>query len=320
MRNLITVIICTHNPRQEYLDRVLKALNNQTLLKQEWELLLIDNASQRLLASEIDLSWHPNARHIREETLGLTAARLRGIKEANNDILVFVDDDNVLDPDYLKNTVAILEQNPKIGAIGGKCLPEFEVEPEPWITQFYICLALKDHGDEPKIYFRQQALDISANDYPPFAPIGAGLILKKELAEIYAKLVSQDTSRLALGRTGKRLVSGEDNDIILTLLEAGWGVGYFPQLQLTHLISASRLTKDYLARLNYASSRSWIQVLDSHNIRPWQPIPQWSVLPRQLKAFFSCQAWKSPSAFIQWRGNCGMFEGLAALPANKTGL
>jgi len=99
----------------------------------------------------------------------------------------------------------------------------------------------------------------------------------------------------------------------LTLLEAGWGVGYFPQLQLTHLISANRLTKDYLARLNYASSRSWIQVLDCHKIRPWKKIPQWSVLPRQLKAFFSCQAWKSSSAFVQWRGNCGMFEGLASL-------
>jgi GT2 family glycosyltransferase len=207
---------------------------------QEWELLLIDNASQTVLASEIDLSWHSNARHVREETLGLTAARLCGIREANNDILVFVDDDNVLDIDYLKNTLEILEKNPKLGAIGGKSLPEFEIEPEAWVEQFSGCLALRDHGDEPKIYFRQNPIDISANDYPEIAPIGAGLVIQKEIAKAYAKLVSQDKSRLALGRTGKKLVSGEDNDIVLTLLEAGWGVGYFPQLQLTHLISVGR--------------------------------------------------------------------------------
>lgn len=313
MKISITVIICTHNPRQEYLSRVLKSLNSQTLSMQEWELLLIDNASQTVLASEIDLSWHPNARHVREETLGLTAARLCGIREANNDILVFVDDDNVLDADYLKNTLEILEKNPKLGAIGGKSIPEFEIEPEDWVGQFSVCLALRDLGNEPKIYFRQNPTNTLANDYPIFAPIGAGLVIQKEVAKDYAKLVSQDCSRLALGRTGKSLVSGEDNDIVLSLLEAGWGVGYFPQLQLTHLISSSRLTKGYLARLNYASSRSWIQVLDCHNIRPWQPIPRWSVLPRQLKSFFGYKAWKSQSDFIRWRGACGMFEGLARL-------
>jgi len=313
MKSSITVIICTHNPRQEYLDRVLQSLKSQTLMMQEWELLLIDNASQTLLASEIDLSWHPNARHVREETLGLTAARLCGIREASNDILVFVDDDNVLDINYLGNTLEILERNSRLGAIGGKSIPEFEIEPEDWVEQFSTCLALRDLGKESKIYFRQNQINTQTNDYPDFAPIGAGLVIQKEVATAYAKIVSQDSSRLALGRTGKRLVSGEDNDIVLTLLEAGWGVGYFPQLQLTHLISASRLTKEYLARLNYASSRSWVQVLDCHNIRPWKPIPRWSVLPRQLKSFFGYKAWKSQSNFIRWRGACGIFEGLARL-------
>lgn len=42
------------------------------------QLLLIDNASKATLASTWDLSWHPRARQIREEELGLTRARLPG--------------------------------------------------------------------------------------------------------------------------------------------------------------------------------------------------------------------------------------------------
>jgi glycosyltransferase involved in cell wall biosynthesis len=313
MKNLLTVIICTHNPRKEYLLKVIDSLKSQTLPIQKWEFLIIDNASQVYLSSEVDLSWHPNAQHIREETLGLTAARLRGIKEASSEVLVFVDDDNVLDPDYLQNTVEIVEKYPDLGAIGGKSLPEFEVEPEPWIDQFHGCLALRDLGNEIQTYFIKN----NSKEYPAFAPIGAGLVLQKRAANIYAAVVCQDISRMSLGRTGKRLVSGEDNDIVLTLLESGWGVGYFPALQLTHLISANRLTKDYLARLNHASSRSWVQVLAAHDIRPWEKIPQWSVFPRKLKAFFSIQPWKNPESYIKWQGSCGMLEGLADLVDNK---
>jgi glycosyltransferase involved in cell wall biosynthesis len=77
-----SVITCSHNPREDYLQQVIEALKNQTLEKQNWEYLLIDNASDEALETRIDLSWHPNARHVREEKLGLTHARLRGISEA----------------------------------------------------------------------------------------------------------------------------------------------------------------------------------------------------------------------------------------------
>ena len=98
----ISVIICSHNPRAPYLRRVLDALRAQTLPAKDWELLLIDNASGEPLAGQFDLAWQPNARHVRENKIGLTPARLRGIAESKGDLLVFVDDDNVLRADYLQ--------------------------------------------------------------------------------------------------------------------------------------------------------------------------------------------------------------------------
>ena len=103
----ISVILCTHNPRKDYLRRVLAGLRAQTLPLHQWELLLVDNASAASLAGRFDLSWHPNARHVREEELGLTPARLRGIREASGAILVFVDDDTVLAPDYLEQALTV---------------------------------------------------------------------------------------------------------------------------------------------------------------------------------------------------------------------
>jgi glycosyltransferase involved in cell wall biosynthesis len=107
----LSVVICSHNPRPDYLARVLAALQAQTLPLADWELLLIDNASAEPLEGRFDLSWHPNARHVREEVLGLTPARLRGIAEAASPLLVFVDDDNVLSSDYLAQVVSF-EQTP----------------------------------------------------------------------------------------------------------------------------------------------------------------------------------------------------------------
>src|SRR3954447_15261826 len=125
-----SVIICTHNPRSDYFARVLNGLQNQTLPLEKWELLIVDNASQLPLASSWDISWHHSARHISERELGLTWARRRGIQEASADLIIFVDDDNVLDEEYLAEAVKIGQDWPSLGVWGsGSIRGDFEVEP-----------------------------------------------------------------------------------------------------------------------------------------------------------------------------------------------
>lgn len=314
MNTMLSVIIPTHAPNPSRLERTLSGLKAQQLARDSWELVIVDNASPNPeLFSSFDLSWHPCVRIIREERLGLTRARIAGIQASQGDYLVFVDDDNVLCPNYLKNTIEIFQQYPDLGAVGGKSLPEFEIEPEPWVKQFLVCLALRDLGEEVQIYSSARVSG-SAKQHPAIAPIGAGMALRRLAAQYYVDCITADNERLALDRTGRSLQSGGDCDINLTLLEAGWGVGYFPQLQLTHLMPASRLTREYLARVNRASSRSWVQVLNMHGIRPWQKIPRWTVLPRKIKAFLRYQAWKDSAAYVCWQGACGMLEGLGGLP------
>src|SRR6516225_1316240 len=95
MQASVSVILCTHNPRPDYLSRVLSALRGQTFQAEQWEFLLVDNASERPLGGICSIAGYSGGRHSRDNKLGLTAARLRGIRESGGDLLGFVDDDNV---------------------------------------------------------------------------------------------------------------------------------------------------------------------------------------------------------------------------------
>jgi glycosyltransferase involved in cell wall biosynthesis len=239
---LVSVIICTHNPREDYLHRVLKALNEQTLAKDHWELLLIDNASAEPLIGNYDLNWHPNGRHIREEELGLTPARLRGIREACADLLVFVDDDNVLAPDYLDQALKIASEKPWVGAFGGNIEPEFECEPEPGLGK------LVDWVGVIRVKQEKWALGTASIAWQ-YCPIGAGMVIRRFVALRYAELSESDPIRKKLDRKGATLLCHGDTDMALCACDLGMAVGRFPYLQLIHLIPARRTKEKYIFRL-----------------------------------------------------------------------
>jgi len=236
----ISVVICTHNPREDYLKRVLEALKAQTLPKDQWELLLVDNASANPLAKTWDLSWHPNARHLHEKSLGLTHARLRGIAESQGELLVFVDDDNVLRSDYLHTALKISAEYPKIGAWAGSCFPEYEVEPpeelRPWLAGLVVEKLTASIWGKLRVWSEA-------------GPSGAGMVLRRSQGKYYYKLAANDPLRLSLDRCGKALGSGGDGDMALCGFSLGLGTGRFPELELTHLISSRRLTLEYLEGL-----------------------------------------------------------------------
>jgi glycosyltransferase involved in cell wall biosynthesis len=311
----VSAVVCTHNPRDDHLRRTLAGLRGQTLGGDRWELLIVDNASDEQLADQVDVSWHPNGRVVREDQVGLTHARLRSFHEVEAPLIVYIDDDNVLAPTYLERVVALFENRPDVGALGGKALPEYEVAPPDWFDEVGMDLGCRDLGDDVQVASWQDVPD-SDRSYPGCAPIGAGLAIRRDAYATYVESAARDARRTALGRAGESLASGEDNDIVMTLLEEGWSVGYFPSLELTHLIPEERLTPEYLAEMAESSNKTWVTVLDVHGICPWDPIPEWTVPLRKLRAYFRTRAWRGVLQHIKWRGACGVFEGRALLTAD----
>ena len=116
----LSVVLATHNPQRTNLAKVLQALNQQTLPATSWEVLIIDNASHQPVEQIVAREEHRcSPRIIQEPRLGLTAARWRGITEARAELVVFVDDDNCLQDDYLENSVRQFLEQPRLGAAGG---------------------------------------------------------------------------------------------------------------------------------------------------------------------------------------------------------
>lgn len=235
----LSVAICSHNPKANYLNRVIQALSSQSLDQSHWELVLIDNASPECLSTKL-VSWHENGRVIRENQLGLTHARLRAIRESSGNILVFVDDDNLLNPDYLEVALEISDQHPHIGAWSGQCHAEFETTPAPWVHRYQGMLVIREFTE-----------DVWSNlaHLPETMPCGAGLCVRRSVALAYADLHDSGKRPMLLDRQGTSLMSAGDNDLAACACDLGLGMGLFHSLELTHLIAKERTTQEYLARL-----------------------------------------------------------------------
>jgi len=236
----ISVITCSHNPRREYLEQVLAALKAQTFDRARWEFLLIDNASNEPLEPRIDLTWHPNARHIKESQLGLTHARLLGIRESTGDVLLFVDDDNVLDADFLEHAMKIGQEWPRLGVWGGQSRPGFETPPPDWTREYWSRLVIREFDSDR--WSNQQS-------HADSMPCGAGMCVRRSVAEYYLQLHESGKRNVVMDRTGNSLMSGGDSDMAMCACDMGLGMGLFTSLKLTHLIAEDRLTEDYLVRL-----------------------------------------------------------------------
>lgn len=287
----ISVIICTHNPRQDYLKRVLEALKSQALSHDRWELLLIDNASATPLAEQLDLCWHPNARIIREDQLGLTPARLRGIRESIAEVLVFSDDDTVFEPDYLGEALRIGKQWPMMGAWGGQPTPEFESQPPDWAGPYL-----------PMLGLCRTDRDCWSNNYDSSAfPIGAGMCIRRTIAARHCGILQDSSRRLSLGRTGNHLLAGEDTDMTITACDMGFGVGRFMSLKFLHLIPSRRLSLDYLLSLREGMVMSHV-ILDSYRPKHFPQKPLIRSVAGYLWRIFRGDSFERRFQLAAWRG------------------
>jgi glycosyltransferase involved in cell wall biosynthesis len=281
----ISVIICTHNPREDYFKRVLVALGSQTLEKSEWRLLVVDNLSNPPLEESRIQVLVPNSRLIREENQGVVRARLRGFQETNSELIVSIDDDNLPSPDYLKTALLMSVEMPHIGVWSANINGEFETPPKPWMKPYLKFLALSD-----------VKRDIWSNHAGGNTmPMGAGMVLRRSVADEFTRQIKEDPRRLALGRKGESLMGGEDTDIGYACLALGLGCAYMARLKITHLIPKERLDSRYLQRLvqNTAASHRWLERIHGGDSMSLSQFLRFNILaaigeitgPRHLKGF-----------------------------------
>jgi glycosyltransferase involved in cell wall biosynthesis len=242
----VSVIICTYNPVDHIFERVLECLRVAIENQSVYEVIIIDNNSDfpvGKMPSFIDFQSELQVcRLIIEEKQGLTYARLRGIRESEGDLLIFVDDDNLLAPDFLQNAIAVAIKYPIIGVFSGNVDLEFEVKPPRYIDRY-----------KGLLVHRECKVDLWSNDPNSgrSMPAGAGLCVRREVANYYVHLHETGKREFILDRSAGNLMSAGDNDIALCACDIKLGMGVFESLALKHYIPKGRLDKTYLLKLVY---------------------------------------------------------------------
>ncbi len=233
---MLTAIICTYN-RAKYIGGLLESVAKNDLAKSAYEIVLVDNNStdntREICEAFAKAHKDVQFRYVLEPEQGLSAARNKGIKEAKGDVIVYIDDDALVDTDYLRTYAEWFEAHPETMACGGPIEPLYETKEPSWMTPYTKALltAWMNYGDKVR-------------EYPKGRYPGGGNAAYRK--EVFDKVGLFNT---ALGRKGGNLMGSEEKDIFDKMHSLGMQVLYLPTPILHHIIPQAKLEPDYFNRL-----------------------------------------------------------------------
>jgi glycosyltransferase involved in cell wall biosynthesis len=237
MKNGASVIVCCFNSASR-LPSTLDFLSKQEVPDDiKWEIILVDNASTDNTHDVARELWDRLGKSIpltvvREMRQGLSFARQRGVSTAKFETLIFCDDDNWLDKDYVANAHELLT--------GGHGRPYSNETLPSWFENHRHSFACHPQGSD----------DGELAD-PLSSLYGAGLVVRKSIMEA---LNQTAFTPLLADRTGNSLLSGGDTELCYAIRLMGYKVWYSRKLVFVHFLPASRLTEQYVLRLNQSLS------------------------------------------------------------------
>ncbi len=243
--NGISIIICCHNSAERLPQTIGHIALQQVPVHIPWEVIVINNASKDDTAEIAMDTWSEYGskipfRVIEQPLPGLSNAREKGIESAQYEYLLFCDDDNWLNKDYVKFAYEIMEANPQIGALGGHGMAKCEVEPPFWFENNRGWYSTGPQGSGAQYNLNGEITDKLRFVY------GAGTVYRKRSIE---ELQKHGFRFYLTDRVGKSLVGGGDIELSYALVLAGWKLWYDERLIFNHFIPKSRLTWNYIRSL-----------------------------------------------------------------------
>jgi glycosyltransferase involved in cell wall biosynthesis len=230
----ISVIICCYNSGSRLIP-TLEHLAKQQLNGILCEVILVDNNCTDNTVEVAVKIWSENESPfplliMKENVPGLSNARKAGVLAAQGDLIVFCDDDNWLDQGFCYKAYNYLKADIKLGVIGGFSEAVSDTEIPNWFTSFQGGYAVGAQSlDEG---------DITNRGYV----WGAASVYRRETLVTFYDL---HLTQFCTGRSGKGVGSGDDSELCLWHVYAGFKLSYFSDLMFKHYIPQSRLSVDY---------------------------------------------------------------------------
>jgi glucosyl-dolichyl phosphate glucuronosyltransferase len=238
---LCSIVIASYN-RAELLTETLISLQahlHAAAAMQTTQVVLVDNNSPDSTPA-VMAQWRDAFTHcvcVSEPQQGLSYARNAGIAHALADVVVFLDDDVELADHWLAELLQPFAR-PEIAVVGGKVLAFGSGALPDWLPREYGYLV--------------SVFDPFNTAQETDKVIGANFAVRT------SALRSAGQFDPKLGRTGSKLLGGEEVDLFNRIRSAGGTVWYTPKALVFHKI-ANKLRKDYIVDYAY-----WLGVSEAH--------------------------------------------------------
>jgi len=277
----ISIIICTYNRCESLKDTLSSLAELKSNDQFNWEVIIVDNNSSdqtRSVVEEQQPAFNDRLRYIYESEQGLSCARNRGIKEAKGEIIVFTDDDVLVDENWLKYICEGYEQDDP-DCLFGKILPKWQdcIAPN-WLIEnkkYLTNLAILDHGDKKEV--------VTTKDKHFF---GANFSIKKD---VFRNGFEFDEK---FGIKGEKRMQGDDTELFYYLVSNKKKIIYEPKSLVWHVIPKERIRKSYFRKWNFTYGRSAAKLEQNVEFTRHFNVPRWHIrsfveLPfKWLKAIF----------------------------------
>ncbi len=219
----LSIVVCTYN-RKKFILNCLRALDRQTLNKEKFEIIVVDNNSTDDSSFIINdfIKLHPqlHCRYVFVARKGLAFARNQGIAHTKYGLVTYIDDDTETTPEFAETILNFMQLHPEVAGVGGRVLPLFSESDEPaWISKYLAgFLGIVDYGLRARLYKRNMKY-----------PAGCNMTYRKELI-------------IQVGGFNNKLTfRSDDKQIYYSIRKLNHAVYYLPEAVLYHNIDAARL-------------------------------------------------------------------------------
>lgn len=237
---VISVIICTIM-KTSYLSQCIESVLTQSL-PCEYEVILVNNrinTEEKIDGVVQTLSLRSDIRSSIEPKEGLSYARNHGASIARGEILVFLDDDAIAQPEWLSAILKTYQDYPDAVSVGGKIDLFWESPAPEWLHP-----ALNGYLGE--LNYGSGIFPIQHNQR-----LGGGNF---SITKSWFEQCGGFSTRL--GRDHNSLLSGEETELFIRIWERGGKIYYNSDAAVMHPALRNRMNKDFFRKRVYWGGRS----------------------------------------------------------------
>ena len=233
---ILSIVICSYN-RASYISDALDSLYNQSAGLQNFEAIIVDNNSTDNTA-EVFAQWraaHPQGSftYLTETKQGASFARNTGAAAAKGQWLCFMDDDAIVNSNYVENIIKHVETKPTVVGFGGRIIPKY-IPAEPKWMSYYVSSLVGNFDYAPT------ACAFENGKYP----LESNMIVRKD---IYDSIGGFNTA--LPGVVGSLRIGGGGKELFYKILALGHTIYYDPTIEVQHVVEVKKLTPEYMYRV-----------------------------------------------------------------------